>query len=688
MSRFSTNSLNSITDKLSGNKHIMLRYYICRQQLPTIQTQHATPFKMHSAESFAGKVIPFTHIYVTSDPYSRRIKKQLSKNELPHFEEVNNAKKRAIENHQRYPVDFKAHEFKSVSEMRTWVDKNTGGKKTINIVVVNGIGTGFGDNIVGLGALQRLSNLLAPNTVNFYLMQTMNARANPIFMRSKNIIVKNNCMPMNGFLKMDLMINLTGMLGFPEFNELPLAQFKTKMFSISHLAPKTSLHAKLHLSTNKSKAISYYLEQFFDNERPIILIHPQASSPLRTMPDTKALSISKQLIKSGFNVVCALEDKITLDDPYFTCISKFSKSIDDLKHVISACDGVISVGTVVYHISAALSKPTLLLPTVKADIESANITPEVKTWLPKKSAELITNLHKSREEDDLKTANKIWNNINAKNLVADFQKHIDSFNTNGQLERNNLKAANAPTLVGVVIPHFGDQEKLNRCLDSLIKVEGFDPAHLYVIDNNEKNRYFTVAVNKGINLALNEGCEYVWVLNNDTKVHPGYLTATLNRFSKNKKIGIVGGKNLKTEKPDRIFWGGSYNAFPTGQHKAGYVSRNDLILATRETWATFSSVVIKAQTYKDVGGLDNSMRMIFSDSDFCFSAQQHGWETWYEPEAVVMHDTGVSARGANNILKQIFREDKKSFYKKWRKITNCDDPEKLQDAILNEIGFT
>ena len=147
-------------------------------------------------------------------------------------------------------------------------------------------------------------------------------------------------------------------------------------------------------------------------------------------------------------------------------------------------------------------------------------------------------------------------------------------------------------------------------------------------------------------------------------------------------------KTLKLKSLTEFFWGGSYNAFPTGQHKAGYVSRNDLILATRETWATFSSVVIKAQTYKDVGGLDNSMRMIFSDSDFCFSAQQHGWETWYEPEAVVMHDTGVSARGANNILKQIFREDKKSFYKKWRKITNCDDPEKLQDAILNEIGFT
>lgn len=665
----------------------MLRYYICRRQLPTIQTPNATPFTMHSAEKYQGQVIPFSHIYVASDPYSRRIKKQLSKEELTHFEELDKNQKNAIENHKRFPANFKAQDFSSVSGMRAWVDEKTGGKKDINIVVVNGIGTGFGDNIIGLGAIQRLSNLLAPNRVKFYLMQTMNARSTPIFMRSENIVLKNNCMPMNGFLKMDLMINLTGMLGFDDFDKLPLAQFQAKMFSIANLAPKTSSHPKLALSHNKSNTISSYLKQYFRNDRPIILIHPQASSPLRTMPEAKALSISNQLIKSGFNVICALPDKIELDSPNYICVSKFSKSIDDLKHVIAVSDGVISVGTVVYHIAAALSKPTLLLPTVNADVESAKIAPEVLTWLPEKSKILISNLHKSRLDDDLGVAKKIWNNINAKSLVDDFEKHINSFKPIHHSNKNQLIAPEAPTRVGVVIPQFGEQEKLNRCLDSLVNVKGFDPAYLYVIDNNENNRYFTVAVNEGIKSALNDGCEYVWVLNNDTKVDPDYLQATLKRFTKNKSVGIVGGKNLKTENPDRIFWGGSYKAFPTGQHKAGYVSKDHLSEATRETWATFSSVVIKAQTYEDVGGLDNTMLMIFSDSDFCFSAERKGWQTWYEPSAVIMHDTGVSAKGGNSELKKIFRADKQAFFKKWKNITGCNNPEKLQQAIFDETGF-
>jgi len=379
------------------------------------------------------------------------------------------------------------------------------------------------------------------------------------------------------------------------------------------------------------------------------------------MPQEKTLTITKELIRSGFNVVCAFPDKNKFKNKHFLDLSTLSRSVDDLNHIIATSDAVISVGTVVYHLAAAQSKPTILLPTVRADVESATLLPEVHTWLPQKSKNLIIDKHKSRDEDDLNIAKRIWNNINARTLVTDLKQHIANFSTD--IHSTRLKAPSSKPRVGVVIPHFGDQEKLTNCIDSLVNVDGFDPAYLYVVDNNTNNLYFTIAVNKGIEQALAEGCDYVWILNNDTKVDPNYINASLNRFSKNKKIGIVGGKNLKTEKPDRIFWGGSYNAFPAGQHKAGYVSRGDLDKATRETWATFSSVIIKAQTYHDVGGLDNSMRMIFSDSDFCFSAAQKGWQIWYEPKAIVLHDTGVSARGANDDLKKIFRSDKVAFFK-------------------------
>lgn len=242
--------------------------------------------------------------------------------------------------------------------------------------------------------------------------------------------------------------------------------------------------------------------------------------------------------------------------------------------------------------------------------------------------------------------------------------------------------------VAVVIPHFGKQEKLNLCLDALIKVKGFNPRWLYLVDNNKQNRYFTIGVNHGMKQALKDGCDFYWVLNNDTQPYPEYIEATLNRFYANDKVGVVGGKNLVTSKPDRIFWGGSHRAFPNGVHKCGYVSKKTLRRPTQESWATFSSVIIRKETVQDCGLLDETMRMIFSDSDYCFQAGLHGWQTWYEPQAVLLHDTGVSNTAPSEAIIQIFRQDKRAFYRKWSTITQCSDPEKLQEAIFKEIGFT
>jgi len=76
--------------------------------------------------------------------------------------------------------------------------------------------------------------------------------------------------------------------------------------------------------------------------------------------------------------------------------------------------------------------------------------------------------------------------------------------------------------IGVVIPHFGSQEKLNICLSALLEVKGFDARWLYIIDNNSNNRYFTVGVNVGLKQALEDDCDFLWVLNNDTQADPNY----------------------------------------------------------------------------------------------------------------------------------------------------------------------
>ena len=133
------------------------------------------------------------------------------------------------------------------------------------------------------------------------------------------------------------------------------------------------------------------------------------------MPSAKTAQIVAALIEQGFNVVSAF--KHSNPPAGFIDLSEHSNSFDDLVHIINAVDGVISVGTVVYHVSAALGKPTILLPTVQADIRSAELLPEVTTWLPEASRALILNLHHSDHPKHLTIAKQVWNNINAAELV-------------------------------------------------------------------------------------------------------------------------------------------------------------------------------------------------------------------------------------------------------------------------------
>ena len=98
-------------------------------------------------------------------------------------------------------------------------------------------------------------------------------------------------------------------------------------------------------------------------------------------------------------------------------------------------------------------------------------------------------------------------------------------------------------------------------------------------------------------------------------------------------------------------------------------------------------MIIRTETIREVGNLDSSMRMIFSDSDFCFSAARKKWQIWYEPKAIILHDCGVSNKGANKDMMAIFRQDKRAFYQKWKTITGCEKPEHLQEAIWLMTGF-
>jgi GT2 family glycosyltransferase len=55
-------------------------------------------------------------------------------------------------------------------------------------------------------------------------------------------------------------------------------------------------------------------------------------------------------------------------------------------------------------------------------------------------------------------------------------------------------------------------------------------------------------------------------------------------------------------------------------------------------------MVVRHQTLREIGPLDERFFMYFEDADLCRRARHAGWPVYYLPQAEVLHHTGASSR--------------------------------------------
>jgi GT2 family glycosyltransferase len=74
-----------------------------------------------------------------------------------------------------------------------------------------------------------------------------------------------------------------------------------------------------------------------------------------------------------------------------------------------------------------------------------------------------------------------------------------------------------------------------------------------------RNLGFAGGNNVGIRYALEQGADYVWLLNNDTKADPHALTAMVEVAESDPRIGAVGSVLYYMDEPERVqAWGGVF----------------------------------------------------------------------------------------------------------------------------------
>jgi N-acetylglucosaminyl-diphospho-decaprenol L-rhamnosyltransferase len=222
----------------------------------------------------------------------------------------------------------------------------------------------------------------------------------------------------------------------------------------------------------------------------------------------------------------------------------------------------------------------------------------------------------------------------------------------------------------VLIVNYASWPFTLRCIESL-RATGYGDFEIFVIDNdsveppglpsqvrlirNNENVGFARAHNRGI--AASTG-NLVVLINPDTVVERDFFERLERFFSKNPDVGIAGPRIVDSDGKLQLSARREIGAL------SGLLGRTSLLTrlfpksslvksqfpaVTEEThptpvdWVSGACMVIRRETLREIGPLDERFFMYFEDADLCRRARAADWLVYYLPHVEIIHQTGASS---------------------------------------------
>lgn len=181
-------------------------------------------------------------------------------------------------------------------------------------------------------------------------------------------------------------------------------------------------------------------------------------------------------------------------------------------------------------------------------------------------------------------------------------------------------------------------------------------AKFYLIQNFE-NYGYAGGNNIGIKFALNDSkMEFVWVLNNDTIVESDTLTKMIEKFKKDKSVGICGSKLIDFHDRNSVqAIGGLINPWfcttkPIGSHlkKSDRIDEKDI--EAKIDYVVGASLLFSREFLENVGLLCEEFFLYYEEIDICNRARFKNYKVALASDSIVYHIQGVStSKGMSDI---------------------------------------
>lgn len=168
-----------------------------------------------------------------------------------------------------------------------------------------------------------------------------------------------------------------------------------------------------------------------------------------------------------------------------------------------------------------------------------------------------------------------------------------------------------------------------------------------ILIESQTNRGFTGGNNIGMDYALQNGYEYIMMLNNDVFVESNFLEPLIAKLDQDPLVGAV--QPLIYFHHDRnLVWnaGSTYNPFLGICSTPDYNKKDPSNLFSHKTkqidWITGCAFMIRAAVLQQVGLLKEAFFIYYEDVDLSFRIKAAGYQLDYVPSSVIYHIAGMS----------------------------------------------
>jgi N-acetylglucosaminyl-diphospho-decaprenol L-rhamnosyltransferase len=229
----------------------------------------------------------------------------------------------------------------------------------------------------------------------------------------------------------------------------------------------------------------------------------------------------------------------------------------------------------------------------------------------------------------------------------------------------------APTGICAVVVNWETPEYTVRAVQAVLD-DGLQPDQVVIVDNGsndasydrikdalpgclvlrlEENVGYARAANLG---ARSRKAESYLLINNDAFVHRAGSVLALARGLENPSVGIVSARVLRQDLTLQpivaafqtpgvaLVRASGLSRWIPNRWQPDWGTYWDQTYAREVQAVSTVAVLVRAETWEQLGGFDERMYFYGEDIDLCVRARRAGWKVWFTPDAEFVHIGGGS----------------------------------------------